>query len=123
MDTVSITELIGFLRMNEAMQWDTFQIWFTVTVATIVVSFVGRNELSSTLRKIITGLYLLATITIFSFVLYLAAHNRQIELELLSRGVELPRPLVAAIAQILLVLAGVSTTIYFIHKSSVDEEH
>ena len=123
MDTVSITELIEFLRMNEAMQWDTFQVWFTVTFATIVASFVGRNELSSTLRKIITGLYLLATITIFSFVLYLAAHNRQIELELLSRGVELPAPLVAAIAQLLLVLAGVSTTIYFIHKSSVDEEH
>ena len=122
MESMTVAELLEILRINEAAQWNHFQIWITITFATIVASFVGRKQLTGPLRYLVSFLYLTATLTISSFFMYLAKHNRQIQLELIDRSVDLPGPAVTSISVTILLVFGVVSTIFFIHRSKVSNE-
>ncbi|MEJ8569393.1 hypothetical protein [Elongatibacter sediminis] len=115
MDALTIAEALELIRVNEEAMVTQFETWLTITFATIVAVFVGRNLLSRLMRWLVTILYLLASLSVIAMSIYFAESNAQLTLLLESRGVTVVAPVFAALVFFLLFVAGVSTTVYFIH--------
>ena len=115
MDALTVAEALELIRINEEAMALQFQTWLTVTFATIVAVFAGRSLLTSTIKWLITILYLLASLSLVAMSLYLAESSVRLIDSLAARGADVVSPLFAGVVFLLLFVAGVSTTVYFIH--------
>lgn len=115
MEALSLAEAMELIRINEEAMSTQFETWLTITFATIVSVFVARHLLKRVMRWLVTLLYLLASLMVVAMALYLAESNAHIVAELASRGVVVDGPVFAGIVALCLFLAGVATTVYFIH--------
>ena len=110
-------ELFELLRLNEEAMGVQFQIWISVTFATIVAAHAGRDSLSRPMKWIVGLLYLLATVTLGSMWYYYAENNFQLAHLLVSRGVDPIIPTITGPARMALVTCGVLTTLVFIFRT------
>lgn len=115
MEALTLAEALDLIRTNEDAMALQFQTWLTVTFATIVAVFAGRSLLTPTIKWLITVLYLLASLSLVAMSIYLAESSALIIDVLADRGVEVVSPVFAGGIFFVLFLAGVSTTVYFIH--------
>lgn len=92
-----------------------FETWLTITFATIVSVFVGKHLINGVIKWLVTLLYLLSSLMVIALAIYIAESNARIVAELGTRGVDVSGPVFAGIVALLLFLAGVGTTVYFIH--------
>lgn len=120
MEELSLVQILELIRVNEAAIVTQFQTWLTITFATIVAVFAGKELLSFHIKWLITGLYLSASTTITGMCIYLAESNVVFTSLLQLRNVEIASPLFASIALFVLVLVGIATTCYFIHMQSIE---
>jgi len=115
MDALTIAEILELIRINEEAMVTQFETWLTITFATIVAVFAGRNLLTRLMRWLVTLLYLLASLSVTAMSIYFAESNAHFTLLLESRGVTVVAPVFAGSVFFVLFLAGVLTTVYFIH--------
>ncbi len=120
MEALSVAETIELIRINEEAMATQFQTWLTITFATIVAVFAGRNLLTKLMKWLVTLLYLLASLSVTAMSIYLAENNAQLTAILASREVTMAAPIFAGIVFFALFLAGVGTTVYFIHMRPED---
>ena len=114
MDELTIFELIELIRMNEEAMATQFQVWLSITFATIVAVFAGRELINKPIKWLVTMLYLLASLATTASSIYLAEGNAQLTAILVDRGAHVPAPVFAGVVFFALFLAGVCTTVYFI---------
>jgi glucan phosphoethanolaminetransferase (alkaline phosphatase superfamily) len=122
MEGLTIAEAMELIRVNEEAIAVQFQTWLTITFATIVAVFAGRNLLTTLMRWLVTLLYLLASLSVVAMSFYLAEGNAQLLAALASRDVAVAAPVFAGIVFLMLFLVGVATSVYFIHMKP-DERH
>ena len=118
MEALTVAEAIELIRINEAAMATQFQTWLTITFATIVAVFAGRNLLTKLMKRLVTLLYLLASLSVAAMSIYLAESNAQLTATLASRDVAVAAPVFAGIVFFVSFLAGVVTTVYFIHMQT-----
>jgi len=118
MDTVTTAQALELVRINEAAITTQFQTWLTITFASIVAVFSGKELLSLHIKWLVTVLYMSASVTITGMCIYLAEANVLLISLLQSRDVTIASPLFASIALFVLVIMGMLTTCYFIHMHS-----
>lgn len=121
MEELTLAEILELIRINEEAMVMQFQTWLTITFATIVAVFAGRNLLTGLMRWLVTLLYLLASLAVTALSIYLAENNALLVTILDSRNVAVAAPVFAGITSFMLFLAGVGTTVYFIHMKTTDE--
>ena len=121
MEELTVAEILDLIRINEQAMVIQFQTWLTITFATIVAVFAGRNLLTGLMRWLVTMLYLLASLAVTALSIYLAENNALLVTILASRDVAVAAPVFAGITSFVLFLAGVGTTVYFIHMKPHDE--
>tara|TARA_R110002110_G_C13446529_1_gene716663 strand:+ start:1402 stop:1773 length:372 start_codon:yes stop_codon:yes gene_type:complete len=121
MEELTVAEILELIRINEEAMVIQFQTWLTITFATIVAVFAGRNLLTGLMRWLVTMLYMLASLAVTALSLYLAENNALLVTILASRDVAVAAPAFAGITSFVLFLAGVGTTVYFIHMKTNDE--
>ncbi len=121
MEELTVAEILELIRINEEAMVIQFQTWLTITFATIVAVFAGRNLLTGLMRWLVTVLYLLASLAVTALSIYLAENNALLVTILASRDVTVAAPVFAGITSFVLFLAGVGTTVYFIHMKTTDE--
>ncbi len=115
MEALSLSEAPELIRINEEAMSMQFQTWLTITFATIVAAFVGRHLLNRLMKWLVTALYLLSSLAVLAMAIYLAESNARLVLILTERDVAVSEPVFAGVVMLLLFLAGVGTTVYFIH--------
>jgi hypothetical protein len=120
MDSLSLIQVLELIRVNEAAIVTQFQTWLTITFATIVAVFAGKDLLTFHIKWLVTGLYLSASITITGICIYLAESNVTYTILLEHKNIVVASPLFASIALFLLVLVGIATTCYFIHMQLIE---
>ncbi len=118
MDALTVAEALELIRINEEAMSTQFETWLTITFASIVSVFVGKHLLNRVMRWLVTLLYLLASLMVIAMTLYLAESNAQIVALLAGRGVAVAGPVFAGSVALCLFLAGVGTTVYFIHMDT-----
>lgn len=118
MNELTVAEALELMQANEAAMVTQFETWLTITFATIVSVFVARHLLDTKMRWLVTVLYLLASLMVIAMALYLAESNARTAEMLAARGVTVADPLFAAVVALALFLAGVGTTVYFIHMQA-----
>lgn len=118
MEALTVAEALELIRVNEAAMATQFETWLTITFATIVSVFVGKRLLNRKMRWLITMLYLLASLMVIAMALYLAESNARIVEMLTARNVAVSDPIFAGSVALTLFLAGVITTVYFIHMDA-----
>ena len=123
MDTVSTAQALELLRINEAAIVTQFQTWLTITFATIVAVFAGKELLSFHIKWLVTGLYLSASVAMTGMGIYLAEGNVLLINLLQSRNIAVTSPMFVSVALFVLVTVGVLTTCYFIHMQSSTNEY
>ncbi|RLQ21228.1 hypothetical protein DWB85_13025 [Seongchinamella sediminis] len=121
MEELTLAEILELIRINEEAMVIQFQTWLTITFATIVAVFAGRNLLTGLMRWLVTLLYLLASLAVTALSIYLAENNALLVTILAARDVAVAAPVFAGITSFVLFLAGVGTTVYFIHMKTTDE--
>ncbi len=121
LDSVSTSELLQLIIEHEQFIDSQVEFWLTVTFATIVASFVGSNALTKAMRRIATVLYLVASVVFVSRMFYegldLIGYMRVLE----PRGVIINPPYITVIARLILIILGVSATVYFVNFSQKKE--
>ena len=118
MDELTIFELIELIRMNEEAMATQFQVWLSITFATIVAVFAGRELLNKPIKWLVTMLYLLASLATTASSIYLAEGNAKLAVILTERGAHFSAPVFAGATFFILFLAGVCTTVYFIQMDT-----
>ncbi len=118
MDALTVAEALELIRINEEAMSTQFETWLTITFATIVSVFVGKRVLSKVIRWLITLLYALASLMVIAMALYLAENNARLMLLLAEKGMDVEGPVFAGSVALALFIAGVATTIYFIHMDT-----
>jgi len=122
LDNVSVSEILQLMIEHEQLIDSQLEFWLTVTFATIVASFVGKSALTKTMRRIITGLYLIASVVFVSRMFYEAQDLLGYMNLLEARGVLFNIPYVTGIARYILIILGVSATVYFVNFSQKKDE-
>ena len=122
MDNPTIYELLDLILLSEAAIDTQSQFWITVTFATIVATYAARKSLSGKLKKLVTMLYLIATVVFASRWYYevmdiLAYQNLLLELGYVNKT-----PFVTLFSRVILMASGTVATIYFIHFGK-DQNH
>jgi undecaprenyl pyrophosphate phosphatase UppP len=117
-EALTVGEAIELIRINEEAMATQFQTWLTITFATIVAVFAGRNLLTKLMKRLVTLLYLLASLSVAAMSIYLAESNAQLTATLASRDVAVAAPVFTGIVFFVSFLAGVGTTVYFIHMKT-----
>ena len=120
MDQLSVYQAIELIRINENAISTQFQVWLTITFSTIVAVFAGRSLLTKVIKWLVTMLYLLSSIATVASSIYLAESNAHLTAILMERGANVPPPIFAGIIYFMLFVAGVGTTVYFIHMNLND---
>ena len=120
MESLSLVEILELLNSNLEHMNNQFENWLTITFATIVAAFAARNRLTKQMKYLVTGLYLLATFTCVSTYYTFVLSNLGLSELAVNLGREESVPWVAGAARISLVILGVITTVYFIHKSDIE---
>ena len=115
MNELTVYEAIELIRTNEEAISTQFQVWLTITFSTIVAVFAGRKLLTRKIKWLVTMLYMLASVAIAASSIYLAESNAQLTNLLVEKGAHVPAPVFAGAAFFILFMAGVMTTVYFIH--------
>ncbi len=118
MEALSLAEALELIRINEEAMSTQFETWLTITFATIVSVFVGKHLLNKVMRWLITLLYSLASLMVIAMAIYLAESNAQLVSALATKGASVVEPVFAGGVALILFLAGVGTTIYFIHMDT-----
>ena len=117
MEALTVAEALELIRINEEAMSTQFETWLTITFATIVSVFVGKHLLNRLMKWLVTMLYLLASLMVIALAIYLAESNAQLVAVLEAKGVIVPGPVFAGTVALFLFLAGVGTTVYFIHMN------
>lgn len=121
MEALSVAEALELIRINEEAMSTQFETWLTITFATIVSVFVGKRLLKGVIKWLVTLLYLLASLMVIAMAIYLAESNAQLVAHLAAMGTEVDGPVFAGVVALVLFLAGVATTVYFIHMETDQE--
>lgn len=122
MDQLSAGELLELILLGESSIDVQFQLWLTITFATIIAGFAARRLLTRQLRWAVTVLYLLATVVVASRWYYDAQDIFLYRQWLTQTGFETPRPIVTMATRVLLMIVGTLAAIYFLHTNSAREE-
>ncbi len=122
LDSVSTSEILQLMLQHEQFIDSQVEFWLTVTFATIVASFVGKNALTKAMRRIATVLYLVASAVFVSRMLYEAQDLLSYVDVLEIRGVSIDPPYITGIARYLLIILGVSATVYFVNFAQAKEK-
>ena len=117
LDSVSTSEILQLMLQHEQFIDSQVEFWLTVTFATIVASFIGKNALTKAMRRIATVLYLVASAVFVSRMLYEGQDLFNYIDVLESRGVFLNPPYITVIARSVLIILGISATVYFVNFS------
>ena len=120
MEQLTVYEALELIRINENSMSTQFQVWLTITFSTIVAVFAGRSLLTRVTKWLVTMLYLLSSIATVASSIYFAESNAQLTTLLAERGANVPPPIFAGITYFVLFIAGIGTTIYFIHLELKD---
>ena len=115
MEQLTFYETVQFIRINEDAISTQFQVWPTISFSTIVAVFAGRSLLTTNIEWLVTLLHLLSSMAIVATGLYFAEGNTQITAMLAERGVPLAPPIFASASYFVLLIAGMATTVHFIH--------
>ncbi|MEH6587912.1 MAG: hypothetical protein V7720_15230 [Halioglobus sp.] len=118
MEVLTVAEALELIRINEEAMATQFETWLTITFATIVSVFFGKQLLNRVIRWLITLLYALSSLMVIAISLYLAENNAQLVSVLATKGAAVEGPLFAGAVALVLFLAGVVTTVYFIHMDT-----
>ncbi len=122
MDGVSTSEILQLIIEHEQFIDSQVEFWLTVIFATMVASFVGSSALTTTMRRIATVLYLVASVVFVSRMLY-EGQDLTGYIEVLEpRGVLIEPPYITVIARYILIILGVSATVYFVNFSQKKDE-
>jgi len=114
MNTAEIYELILMQRSSIDTQ---FQVWITITFATIVASFTSKEELRTKYKIFVSLLYIIATVTLASRWYYDAIETISLIEALDKEQIELWVPKVTIISRSLLMILGSIGTLIFIFSS------
>ena len=118
MESLQVFEALELIRMNESAMRELFEVWLSITFATIVASFAGRDQLTKVMRILGGCLYVIATFTLVSAWMNYGASNSELAGVLAAKGAAQPIPWITGIGYISLVVLGVGTTLYFIFYGS-----
>jgi hypothetical protein len=118
MESLQVFEAIELIRINESAMRELFEVWLSITFATIVASFAGREQLTKVMRRLGGCLYVLATFTMVSAWINYADSNFQLAAVLATKGAVQAVPWITGTGYISLVALGVVTTLYFIFYGS-----
>lgn len=66
MDSVTTGEILELMLIHEQFIDEQLEFWLTVSFATIVASFAGRDYMTKANRNIVIVLYLIATVVFVS---------------------------------------------------------
>lgn len=122
MDSVATSDILQLIIAHEQFIDSQVEFWLTVTFATIVASFVGNSALTKTMRRIATVLYLVASVVFVSRMFYEGLDLIGYMSVLEPRGVIINPPYITVIARLILIILGVSATVYFVNFSQKKEE-
>ena len=92
MEVLTIAQILELIRVNEDAMVTQFETWLTITFATIVAVFAGRNLLTRLMRWLVTLLYSLASLSVAAMSIYFAESNAHLTMLLESRGVTTVAP-------------------------------
>ena len=122
MDQLTTYEALELIRINENAMSTQFQVWLTITFSTIVAVFAGRSLLTRSTKWLVSLLYLLSSIATVASSIYYAESNAQLTALLTERSANVPPPIFAGITYFVLFIAGIGTTVYFIHMELQDSK-
>ena len=122
MEQLSTAEILELMLVHEQFIDSQIEFWLTVTFATIVASFAGREYMTKTNRNIVGLLYLIATVVFISRWFYEAIDLGGYLVILADRGIEASPPIITAIFRLLLVVLGGFATIYFLAKNTEPDD-
>jgi len=123
LDGLSTSEILQLMIEHEQFIDSQVEFWLTVTFATIVASFVGKSVFTKTMRRVATVLYLVASAVFISRMIYEAQDLIGYIKVLEPRGVLIDPPYITAVARYILIILGVSATIYFVNFSQKGDEN
>ncbi|REL29985.1 hypothetical protein [Thalassotalea euphylliae] len=115
MEALTVHDAVQLIRLNEDAISTQFQVWLTITFSTIVATFAGRSLLTRKTKWLVTLLYLLASMATLSSSIYLAESNARIVSTVEGLSSLFSPPIFAGTAYLSLFIAGITTTVYFIH--------
>ena len=118
MDSVTTGEILGLILIHEQFIDDQLEFWLTVSFATIVASFAGREYMTKGNRNIVCVLYILATVVFISRWLYEGADLLTYVDVLAERGVTIQPPFLTVFARFALVGLGTLATLYFVFTNT-----
>jgi hypothetical protein len=121
-DQLSTGELLELILLGESSIDVQFQLWLTITFATIIAGFAARRLLTQPLRWALTVLYLLATFVVASRWYYDAQDIFTYRKLLEQAGFDAQPPVVTIASRVLLMFVGTLAAIYFLHTNSTDDE-
>ena len=117
METLTTFEALELIRLNESAMRELFEYWLSITFATIVAAFAGREQLTRVMRVLGAVLYILASVTLVSSWVVYGGSNIELAELLSNRGAPQEVPLISGIGYVVLVLLGIGTTLYFIFSN------
>ena len=118
MNELEPTSLLEIILLTESAIDYQIEFWLTVSFATIVGCFTGRNLLTKQMRWIIGVLYILATALFVSRWIYNAADVLRFTSALAEQGVPSPEPWWTGFIRVVLMVFGTFATLYFVYYSS-----
>lgn len=121
MDQLSPAELLGLKNLQESFADAHIYYWLTTTFTTIVAAGAGREILTTRMRLIVSGLYVLAS---FVFVSRWIAESLEIFRyypPLAEFGISTTFPRATVYGQTFLFLAGTVSTPNFVLRGSMGQ--
>ena len=117
MDQIPTPDLLNALMAQRASIDLQFQFWLTITFAVIVASFIAGERLGRTLRWLAASLYGLATLHLAVRWMYDGGVGERWVAVLVSRGVDIGIPWVAAYLRMALMLIGTASALAFLLRN------
>lgn len=118
MNELEPANLLELILLTESAIDYQIEFWLTVSFATIVGCFAGKDLLTKHMRWIVAVLYLLATALFASRWYYNTGDVLAFTDALAKQGLQSPAPWWTGFIRIALMVFGTIATIYFIFYSS-----
>jgi hypothetical protein len=116
MDQISTSDLLSLLLTQRASIDLQFQFWLSITFAVIVAGFVAGGRLDRKLRVLAAVLYVLATAHLATRWIYDGGVGERWVNVLVSRGVDIGIPWVAAYLRMAVMLLGTVSALVFLFR-------
>lgn len=116
MDQIPTSDLLNLLLTQRASIDLQFQFWLSITFAVIVAGFVAGRRLDLKLRLLAAALYVLASAHLATRWMYDGGVGERWVNVLVSRGVDIGIPWVAAYLRMAVMLLGTVSALVFLFR-------